>query len=86
MSCQTITRQTNVCVGGQIVKAMECTLFQGICIPNKDELLQPGKTERHGFIVQTAAVCAFYSKASQFRGQCVGREVLSHASLLSCLI
>lgn len=43
MSYQTITRQTNAYVGAQIVKVMECTLFQGICIPDKDGLLQPCK-------------------------------------------
>jgi len=42
--------------------------------------------KRDGFIVQTAAVHAFSSKASQFRGQCVGQEFLSHASLSACCL
>lgn len=61
-------------------------LLQGICIPNNDELLQPCYRQRDVFTAQTAAVCAFNSKASQFRGQCVGGEVLSHDRLPSCLI
>lgn len=61
-------------------------LLQGICIANKDELLQLCYRQRNVFTAQTAAVCAFNLKASQFRGQCVGEEVLSHDRLSSCLI
>lgn len=74
-----------MCVGGQRVKATECVIA-GICIPNKDELFQPCYRQRDGFTAQTAAVCAFSSKASQFRGQCAGGEVLSHARLSSSRI
>lgn len=85
ISCQMIHSQTSVCVGGREWRPWS-VLLQGICIANKDELLQPCYRQRDVFTAQTAAVCAFNSKASQFRGQCVGGEVLSHDRLSSCLI
>lgn len=80
-SCQMINRQRSVCVGGQRVKAMEWIIAGD---PHSQQ--RWAVTALYDFTAQTAAVCAFNSKASQFRGECVGGEVLSHGGLSSCLI
>lgn len=83
ISCQVINRQTNMCVGGQIVKGTaHC---RGSVLPTKMSCYSPER-QRDGFVAQTAAVCTLNSKGSQLAMWRVGQGVLSHATLSSCYL